>query len=80
MSAPVFKIAAESQLICLKPSCRGAAVSVKLRVCDECGERDITRETGTEHCMMTYLIEEKIICDAPLEPALDRRGCRSIKT
>lgn len=29
----MFKIAAESQLICLKPARRGAAVSARLRVC-----------------------------------------------
>lgn len=43
-------------------------------------ERDINRETGRAHRTTAYLIEKKIVCDAPLEPTLDRRRCLSIKT
>lgn len=78
----MFKIAAESQLICLKPSLQGAAVSARLRVCVKRarGERYHQRDRHSTLYDGLFNGGKKIICDAPLEPALDRQRCLSIKT
>lgn len=46
----------------------------------ERGERDITRDRHRALYDDLFNRIKKIIYDAPLEPALDRQGCLSIKT